>query len=466
VLSLRNIKVALAVIMGVFAVAAVYISLTIVERQRALREVSRYNVAFAASQAVNETLRLEQRVAAFGLPNSTVDADEVRLRYEILQSRVGLLRNSDVTAFTDHDPDQRKTVNALEAALRDISGPIEALDRPGSVSAILARLAPLEGKLGRFAAAANNYGGEQVADDQNELLRLHWLFSTLAGGLIVCGFALVALLFWQNRLIGRAHAELHLMAGTLRDAKEAAEAASEAKSRFLATMSHELRTPLNAIIGFSEIIWQETFGPVGRPQYREYAGDIVRSGRHMFELISDILTIAKLGAGHFELSPRALDLREIIQTSVAVLRGTEIAHGRDVVVEPGIDWPWLRADERAVRQMLLNLLSNAVKFSPPATPVRVSANRSASGELWVTVSDQGIGMTAAEAERAVQPFYQVDNGLARKYEGTGLGLSIVKGLIERHGGRLAIESDPGQGSRISLLFPSELIEARPLAEVA
>jgi two-component system, cell cycle sensor histidine kinase PleC len=462
----RKVQLALAAVIAVFAVAATYISFTVVERQATLREVSRYNVAWAVSQAVNETIRLELRLTMFGLPQSRVDADEVRLRLDILHNRLTILRDSDVRSFTDYDPEQRRIVDDLEGTVAKLDPLVERLDAPGATAQALELLSPLEGKLSRFAAAANNYGGEQVAEDQSELLRLHWLFSALAAGLILCGVTLTALLFWQNRAVHRAHAELRTMAEDLRVAKEAAEAASEAKSRFLATMSHELRTPLNAIIGFSEILSSETFGPVGSPKYREYAGDILRAGRHMHDLIGDVLTMAKLEAGHYELSPELVDLGDLVRSTVAMMGGSEMAKDRVLAIEPQTAWPLLRADARAVRQMLLNLLSNALKFSAPQTPVLVACGRLEDGALQLTVIDQGIGMTAKEAEYAVQPFQQIDNRLARKYEGTGLGLSIVKALIERHGGRLLIQSAPDAGTCISLLFPADLVEREQATRVA
>jgi signal transduction histidine kinase len=136
------------------------------------------------------------------------------------------------------------------------------------------------------------------------------------------------------------------------------------------------------------------------------------------------------------------------------------------MVETNCEWPCLRADERALRQMLLNLLSNAVKFSSPGGPVRIGCHRLDNGELCLSVADQGVGMTRQQAELAVQPFRQVDDSLARKYEGTGLGLSIVKGLIESHRGRLLVESEPGKGSRISLVFPQDLVTPMALVRVA
>jgi len=275
-----------------------------------------------------------------------------------------------------------------------------------------------------------------------------------------------AILLIQNRALGKAHNHLRRLTDDLQVAKEAAEFASNAKSRFLANMSHELRTPLNAIVGFSDLIAQEILGPVGSPKYKEYARDIMRSGTHMADLVNDILTMAKLEGGHFEIELRPLDLRVHVEATLSMFLGTEMARGSDVAIEANGEWPCLRADERTLRQMMLNLFSNAVKFSNPGDPVRITSHRLDSGELCLSVTDKGVGMTRQQAELAVQPFRQVDDSLARKYEGTGLGLSIVKGLIESHKGRLLVESEPGKGSRISLVFPKDLVTPMALVRVA
>jgi signal transduction histidine kinase len=328
-------------------------------------------------------------------------------------------------------------------------------------------LGTLAERLTRFVAAASQFSGDKSAEDQQRLLKLHRTFSLLAAGLVICGIAFIGLLFYQNRVVEAAHRELRHATDDLLVAKEAAEAASNAKSCFLANMSHELRTPLNAIIGFSEIIAHESFGPGAQSRDREYAGDILKSGQHMYNLVNDILTMAKLDTGHYDLTLQSLNLGALIKSTLAMFMGTEVASKRDVAIEPTSEWwPWLRADEQAVRQILLNLLSNAAKFSPADSPIRLSCQRTAEGGAQVTVADRGIGMMPEETERVGAAFYQVDGRLARKYDGSGLGLSIVKGLIERHGGKLIVKSQSGSGSQISVTFPSDLVEPVALAAVA
>jgi signal transduction histidine kinase len=370
-----------------------------------------------------------------------------------------------ISAYIERYPDENEVINELDSVLNQIESVIDRVREPDIISYILSLLEPLESRLSRFAASTNRFGAEQVAADQRELLRLHWTFSALAGGLVLCGFALIALLLAQNRLIREGHETLRGMTEELRQAKNRAEAASEAKSHFLANMSHELRTPLNAIIGFGEIISNEVFGPVGQSRYREYATFIVGSGQHIHEMITDILTMAQLDAGTVEISFDIVELNSIVQSAIAILQGTEQAKGRSVSTELEENIR-LRADERSLKQMLLNLLSNAFKFSEPKTTVALKSRHLPDGSFALTVIDHGIGMTAEEATIAVQPFQQIDSGLARRYEGTGLGLAIVKGLIERHGGRLTIESEPRVGSQISLIFPGDLVSAEGASLIA
>jgi signal transduction histidine kinase len=249
-------------------------------------------------------------------------------------------------------------------------------------------------------------------------------------------------------------------------ARETAEAASRAKSAFLAHMSHELRTPLNAIIGFSELIKTEMLGPVGSPRYKEYAGDIHSSGKHLLQLINDVLDISKIEAGKAELRDETVDVGEIVEHCAALIHPQVAAGALKVTVDAPRDLPYLRGDARALRQVLLNLLSNAVKFTPAKGEVRVSARLNETGEMEVTVADTGIGMSAGDAKRVFEPFFQIHNELTRKYEGTGLGLSLVKGLVEMHGGTVAVRSAPQQGTAITAVLPATRVLAGPVTPQA
>jgi len=260
-----------------------------------------------------------------------------------------------------------------------------------------------------------------------------------------------------------ANARLENTNFQLVQAKEAAEAASTAKSSFLAGMSHELRTPLNAILGFSEIISSEIFGAVGKPVYGEYAKDIHRSGQHLLKIINEILDMAKIGSGEVVLYEDHIDMPTIVRDCLAMVRRQAaektIALHADIAADIGT----LYADETRVRQVLINLLSNAVKFTPGPGSVSVAVSRCGDGGLALRVTDTGIGMTPEQISAACQPFRQIDSSLARKYEGTGLGLPLAESLMRLHGGSLEVTSAPSVGTSVVATFPPERLRYAALA---
>jgi len=209
----RLVKPLLLMVMIAFIAAAGYISALVIERQEALEKVSRYNVAWLVGQAATEYARLEQRVSAFG--TGGVDADEVQLRFDIIVNRKNLLETGDVNDFVVSDPDHRATVEQLEQMIQSAQPLVDRIDEPGKAQQLSKMLAALDTRLLRLAAAANRWGGDRVAEDQRQLVLLHWQFSAVAAGLILCGLVLMTGLFWNNRLVKRAHIELHGLADQL-----------------------------------------------------------------------------------------------------------------------------------------------------------------------------------------------------------------------------------------------------------
>jgi PAS domain S-box-containing protein len=237
----------------------------------------------------------------------------------------------------------------------------------------------------------------------------------------------------------------------LRQSKDAAEFANRTKTEFLANMSHELRTPLNAILGFSEVIKDEMFGPAGA-KYAEYARDIHRSGSHLLEIINDILDLSKLEAGKLDLHESDVNVARLTEGCLLLVRN-KAAEGDVTLIDDIPDaLPLLRADERAVKQVMLNFLSNAVKFTPEGGRAKIAARLTAEG-FSISVIDTGIGMTPEQIKVALSAFGQVDSKLARKHEGTGLGLPICRSLLELHGGSLTVTSRPNVGTTMTALFP-------------
>lgn len=295
------------------------------------------------------------------------------------------------------------------------------------------------------------------------------LFVAVAAFGAVLGFAILFdALAAQSRKLERQTSELSA-------ATDAAEAANQAKSQFLANVSHELRTPLNAILGFSEMLELGIAGPL-QPRQAEYIGLIRQSGDHLHEVINDILDLAKVDAGKLDLhEEEGLDPRHMVDACIAIMK--ERARLGTVRLSATTEdrLPLLVADATRLKQILLNLLSNAVKFTEPGGSIVVAVRRAGDGGVAFEVRDTGVGMTADEIEIALECFGQVDAGLGRRHEGTGLGLPLARRLAELHGGSLCVDSEKGRGTTVTVTLPATRVssdeaaapgKAEPLAGAA
>ena len=242
--------------------------------------------------------------------------------------------------------------------------------------------------------------------------------------------------------------------GELEEAREIAEAASRSKSDFLANMSHELRTPLNAIIGFSEVMTKGMTGAITDDQ-REYLNDIHESGKHLLNLINQILDLSKIEAGKIELEMSEFDLDVFIEESIIMLREKALKHNIKVTYNV-IDVGNIFADAIRLKQVLINLLSNAFKFTPDGGAISVQGRR-VNGFVEISVADTGIGIKEEDVPRLFNPFEQLEPSLTKKYEGTGLGLAISRKIVELHGGRIWVESKTGKGSRFIFTVPAKSV---------
>jgi two-component system, cell cycle sensor histidine kinase PleC len=234
-----------------------------------------------------------------------------------------------------------------------------------------------------------------------------------------------------------------------------ANQANKSKSEFLATMSHEFRTPLNAIIGFSDIIKNQAFGPIGNKQYAEYANDINASGMHLLSIINDVLDLAKADAGKVQLVERQVDFTDVLRRCVRMCH-ERAQTGKVRLLFPDCTEPvFVIGDERLLLQIAINLVSNAVKFTPEGGDVRLTLQARMGEGVTMKVADTGIGIAQEDLQRVLRPFEQVESSYARKHGGSGLGLPYADRITRLHGGHLTLQSIVGRGTTVTVHLPPD-----------
>lgn len=237
------------------------------------------------------------------------------------------------------------------------------------------------------------------------------------------------------------------------------ERAARLKDEFLANMSHELRTPLNAILIIGESLQEQVYGPLTNKQQKALS-DVVESGQHLLAVINDILDLSKIEAGRIELQLAAVNVADVCQASLRMVREQAIKKSHSVALLLPPDPLTIAADERRLKQMLVNLLSNAVKFTPDGGKIGLEVGVGGfPAEIWFAVRDTGIGIRPEMLARLFQPFAQLDSALNRQFGGTGLGLALVRRLAELHGGHVDVQSAPNEGSCFTIIMPLQLLDA-------
>jgi two-component system cell cycle sensor histidine kinase PleC len=264
-----------------------------------------------------------------------------------------------------------------------------------------------------------------------------------------------------GELMSRKQSEI-----ALRAAKIESDMASRTKSEFLANMSHELRTPLNAIIGFADLLTHFSKEGHAHEKGEEYAGHIANAGRHLLNIISDILDISKIESGTFELNRETHSVRELVDQSLLLVRDRARDRKQALEFRAAPDLPSLMVDGARLKQVFINLLSNANKFTPEGGRIFVVAQCTGNGGATIAIADTGIGMSEEQIEIALTPFGQVQSAYSRAHEGTGLGLPIAAALVRQHGGEFHISTKPGAGTTIIITLPPDntLTAAVPEAE--
>jgi len=453
----RALKIALGVGIVVFTVLGIAASVTILNRQKALEEVARYNTVWAVSQAVAEFYRFEGSVGAYGVPDSGTDKDEVQLRFDILYNRLDIFRRGDVKEFIDSNAELGQTVEAFGRLLTAIDPLVQTIDRPGTVVNILKLCQPFKAKLARLAATANEYGGDQASADQHRLLQLHGIFSGIAAALVVCGFAFIVLLFFQNRLLTTAYESLRAQIEERERAEEALRQSQkmEAIGRLTGGVAHDFNNLLTVVAGNLDLIGRlaEAAPEDGVPRDRlRRLVDAAQRGLGRGErLTRQLLVLSRQDP----IEVRIVDVNAMI-TDFAPLIQRAISEGVELRLQLAGGKCFCKLDPTQFEAAMLNLAINARDATEGAGtltiatgPADLTDDLTGPPQIVVSVSDTGAGMSPEVQRRVFEPFYTTKPvGM-----GSGLGLAQVWAFATQSAGRVTVDSAPGEGTTFRLYLP-------------
>ncbi|MCE8037629.1 ATP-binding protein [Halomonas sp. MCCC 1A11062] len=381
--------------------------------------------------------------------------EALRLRFELIYSRVNLLQRGDVNQLLQQIPLAKRLLPDLIVLMADIDSLLDEIDQLGQEErwVLSDRLERVGGLTEQLIIAVNGHLAESATRDREALQTLYALLLALIMAMSLAALMVVVFLVREARDNAEARRSLESLSRELQATAHRAEAASQAKSEFLATVSHEIRTPLNGVIGMSDLLLDQPIDP----KSREYARTLHVSAARLLELINDILDFSKIESGKLELERRPIRLTTLIGEACRLFGPHAEAKGLKLTTALSPALPeHVMGDPARLRQVLLNLLSNAIKFTEHGE-VRVEAALSEQGELVLAVRDTGPGVALEKQDWLFEPFRQADASTARRYGGTGLGLAICRRLTEAMGGRIGVDSAPGQGSRFWVVMPLETV---------
>lgn len=442
---------------------AVFLVLTVIVvglswgTQQALKRQNYDDNGLAAIQLRIHFERLVSELKGLEIAPQAYDLDQALLTYDILYERVKTLPtrppypeflDDEITTLLakTHD-DFAAFAPAFDAAASDG----DAAGLIGMHTAIEALRPAFERIASRSTQLAAAFRGQKRRDSLDSL---RVLVVAVAG--LMISSAVFVVLMWRGMRIEK------MQIRELAKARDEALRASRAKSEFLAHMSHDLRTPLNAIIGFSDMIRSEAFGPLGQ-RYVEYATIVKAAGEHLLHLIGELLDLSRIEANKAEFHLQPASLAATVADCVPLVEGRAASKTIALHIEGDTPTVRFRIDSGKVRQMVLNLLDNAVKFCPNGSSITVETADHSEGGAAITVRDTGPGIPESLVAHVLEPFAQVQTGSSMiAQDGSGLGLPIVKGLIEKHGGRIEIDSATGRGTTIRLVFPAALRTTEPI----